>query len=530
MAKFDLVIHGGTVIDGSGATRQHADVGIQADRVAAIGTIDPASGATTIDATGHIVAPGCVDVHNHSDGWLLKKRHFLPKVSQGFTTEVIMADGISYAPVAPDTAVEWIHYLRSIDALTVPEYRGWETIADYMRCIDGSTAQNAIAQIPYANVRTLVMGWGREIPDDVQTRLIQAEVRRAMEQGAAGISTGIDYIAQSFSTTDELVNACQAMAEYGGLYVTHVRYKKGLVEGMKEAVEIGKRAGVAVHISHLKSPKAEFTEEILDYVNRIAVNEVDFSFDVYPYHPGSTMLHFLLPYEVWEDGPLRAAQKLVEPRVRRLIAASLADAATPLDRIYLAWFASKENAQYQGISVDEYVRLSGKNTVDAICDLLIEENLAVTAVFRPAGPNDNADTLVEPFLQHEKFMLGSDGIYYPDGLVHPRVYGSLPRLLGPLVRDRKLFSLEEAVRKASGYPSERFGLTDRGVLRDGAFADLFVFDSDTIEDTATYSDPHQLAAGVDTVVVNGKIVLSGGEPVGPEDATQPGRALQFRRG
>jgi len=523
MAEFDLVIYGGTVVDGLGTPRCRSDIGIRGDRIVA------ASGAAALDATGQIIAPGCIDVHNHSDGWLLKERQFLPKISQGFTTEVIMADGISYAPVASDTAIEWIHYLRSINALTVSEYSGWKTIADYMRRIDGRTAQNAIAQIPYANVRTLVMGWGREVPDDVQTQLIQAEVRRGMEEGAVGISTGIDYVAQSFSTTDELVSACQAMAEYGGLYVTHVRYKKGLINGMKEAVEIGKRAGVAVHISHLKSPTAKLTEEVLNYVDHVAVNEVDFSFDIYPYHPGSTMLHFLLPYEVWEDGPLQVVPKLVEPRVRRLVAASLLDARTPLNRIHLAWFASKENSQYQGLSVAEYIRLTGRSSADAICDLLIEENLAVLAVFRPGGEDENVDTLVDPFLQHDKFMLGSDGIYYPDGIVHPRVYGSVPRLLGPLVRDRSLFSLEDAVRKASGYPAERFGLVDRGIVRDGAFADLFVFNPNTISDTATYSDPHQLAAGIDTVIINGKIVFSSGEAVGANEIDQPGRALLYRR-
>ena len=353
-------------------------------------------------------------------------------------------------------------------------------------------------------------------------QLIRAEIRRSMEEGAVGISTGIDYAAQSFSTTDELVSACQAMAEYGGLYATHVRYKKGLVNGLKEAVEIGKRAGVAVHISHLKSPTAELTEEILNYVDRVAVNEVDFSFDVYPYHPGSTMLHFLLPYEVWEDGPLQVLPKLVRPRVRRLLEAALSDAEILLDRVYLAWFASKENSRYQGLSLAEYVRLTGRSTADAICDLLIEENLAVLAVFRPGGEDEDVDGLVNPFLQHAKFMLGSDGIYHPDGIVHPRVYGSLPRLLGPLVRDHRLFSLEDAVRKASGYPAERFGLVDRGTLRDGAFAD-------TIRDTATYTNPHQLAAGIDTVIINGKIVFSGGEAVAANESSQPGRALLYRR-
>ncbi len=526
MPEFDLILHGGDVIDGTGAPRQRADVGIQGDRIAAVGQLDPTRALSTVDARGRIVAPGCVDVHNHSDGWLVKERHFLPKTSQGITTEVIMADGISYAPLAAETATEWMFYLRSLNGLSQTDYRGWKSIADYLRLIDGHSAQNVIAHLPYANARALAIGWRRAPPDDSETRIIQAEVKRAMEAGAVGISTGLDYVAQSFSTTEELVSACQAMAPYRGLYVTHVRYKKGVLDGVKEAVEIGQRAGVAVHISHLKASTAAASEELLDYVDRVAVHEVDFSFDVYPYFPGSTMLHFLLPYEVWEDGPLGVVRKLADPAVRRRFAVLLDEMRVDVDHLHLAWVASKANSQYHGVTIAEYARAVDRSPAEAICDLLIDENLAALAVFRTAD-EAQADSLVEPFLKHEKFMLGSDGIYFPDGIVHPRVYGSVPRLLGPLVRDRKLFSLEEAVRKSSGHAAERFGLVDRGVVRAGAFADLFVFDAHTIQDNATYSDPHNLASGIDTVIVNGRIILAAREPVGAREAGQPGRALGY---
>ena len=257
MADFDLVVHGGSIIDGSGSKARRADLGIQGDRIAAVGELDPKRGADSVDASGQIVAPGFVDVHNHSDGWLLKERHLRSKISQGFTTEVIMADGISYAPVTPETAVEWIHYLRSINGLQIEDYDGWRTIAEYMGRIAGRTSQNAIAHIPYANVRTMAMGWRRGVPDDAEMGMIQMEIRRAMEEGAVGLSTGLDYVAQKFSSTDELVAACKVMAPFGGLYVTHVRYKLGIIEGVEEAVEIGKRAGVPVHISHLKATKPE---------------------------------------------------------------------------------------------------------------------------------------------------------------------------------------------------------------------------------------------------------------------------------
>src|SRR5687768_10048295 len=215
---FDLLIQNGTIIDGTRKPRFAGDVGIRGDRIEAVGSVGSAATRRTIDARGKIVAPGFIDVHNHSDGWLLKHANFWPKTSQGFTTEVLMADGISYAPVDERTWRQWFYYLRSLNGLRLEDYRGWRSIADYMQLLDGGTAQNVATHIPYANVRTLSCGFGRNPPDDYQMRSIQAEIRAGMEAGAVGLSTGLDYLAQCFSSTDELVAACRAMAPYNGLY------------------------------------------------------------------------------------------------------------------------------------------------------------------------------------------------------------------------------------------------------------------------------------------------------------------------
>ena len=312
------------------------------------------------------------------------------------------------------------------------------------------------------------------------------------------------------------------MSPWRGLYVTHVRYKKGTLAGVREAVEIGKRAGVPVHISHLKAGSPAETDEILEYVDRVAVHEVDFSFDIYPYLAGSTMLNYLLPYEVWEDGPLAACAKLRDPAVRQRLESLLASFLTPADQITLAWFSTKSNARYQGFTLAQYAAQTGRRPAEAICDLLIDEQLAALAVLH-AGE----DAGIEPFLQHPKFMLGTDGIYFADGQVHPRMYGSAPRILGPLVRDRKLFSLEEAVRKLSGYPAQRFGLVDRGEIRQGAFADLVLFDPATVADRATVANPHQFSVGIEHVIVNGVEILTHGKPVETLGPELPGRALRF---
>ena len=520
-AMLDLIVQGGILIDGTGNPRYRADLGVLGDRIQQIGDLTGKEARDRIDARGRAVAPGFVDVHNHSDSWLLSNPNFLSKTAQGFTTEVIMADGISYAPVDRETVHSWIYYLRSLNGLRLEEYEDWESLAEYMALLDGRTAQNSIPHIPYANVRALACGFGRQAPDDVQMAQILREIEKGMEAGAVGISTGLDYIAQCHASTDELVRACRVMAPQG-LYATHMRYKMGILAALEEAVEIGKRAGVPVHISHLKAVDEPTAEKVLDYVDRVATQEVDFSFDVYPYLPGSTMLNFLMPYEIWDQGPLAALDQLRTRRFRDRLA-SILD-VPPLDQAIVAWTSSKGNHHLQGMAMGDYISRRGLSPADAIADLLIEENLSILLVFHRGD-----DSMVEPFLSHSHYMMGSDGIYQEGGLIHPRHYGSGPRLLGPCVRDRKLFSLEEAVHKLSGYPSRRFGLRDRGFLKEGNFADLVVFDPDTVQDRATYKNPHQLPSGIDHVVINGVPVLRHSQPVEGLDSPLPGRALRFHQ-
>jgi N-acyl-D-amino-acid deacylase len=519
---YDIIIENGTLIDGTRAPRYPADIGINGDKITAIGDLSGSDAASRIDAISKIVTPGFVDVHTHTDGWLLNNPHLHFKTLQGFTTEILMADGISYAPVNAPTAREWMYYLRALNGLRMDEYTGWQSIADYMALLDGHNVQNVMTHIPYANLRVIASGWGSTTPDDFAMRHIQTMIAQGMDEGAVGLSTGMDYIAECFATTDELVQACQAMSAQRGLYVTHVRYKRGTLAGVQEAVEIGRRAGVPVHISHLKANTIAESEAILNYIDRVAVHEVDFSFDVYPYVSSSTMLNYLLPYEVWPNGPLAALGYLNDPQIRERFAHSLS--LLDLDNIHIAWLPGKDNARHIGKTLAEYVAETRQSPAAALINLLIEERLAVLLVFRHTD-----DTLVAPFLQHEKFMLGSDGIYFPDSAVHPRVYGSSTRLLGGCVRDQQIFSLEEAVNKLTGYPASRFGMVNRGILRVGAFADIVVLDAETISDPATYDAPHQHAIGVSEVLVNGVPIITSGQPVETLADPLPGRYLKFNR-
>lgn len=521
----DLVIQGGDVVDGARTPRFRADVGVQGDRIVSVGDLREAPARRRLDATGRCVAPGFIDVHNHSDGWLLRRPHLLAKTRQGFTTEVLAADGISYAPVDEHTAPQWLHYLRALDGLRSEDYTGWRSLEEYLLRIEGRNVQNAATHLPYANVRTIVCGWGRGPADDFQMRQIQVEIQRGMAEGAVGLSTGLDYIGQCFVTTDELVAACSAMASQRGLYVTHVRYKLGLLPALREAVEIGRRANVPVHISHLKATSGSQINQVLAFLDE-ARREVDLSFDVYPYQPGSTMLSYLAPYEIWERGPLAAVDRLADPVTRRRFAAGLDAYRLDLDHVRLAWLQSRDRLELQGLTLNEVARRLGRPPGESLLELLIEERLAVLCVM-----DEGDDALVRPFLQHDLYMMGSDGIYHEDGVVHPRVYGSAGRLLGPCVRDLRLFPLEDAVHKLSGRPAERFRLSDRGRIAEGKYADLVVFDPATVADQATFDQPHQPTVGIEHVVVNGEPILVDSAPVLPvsgSDARLPGRYLRRR--
>ncbi len=521
---FDVILRQAQVIDGQKNPRFQADLGICGDRIQAIGDLAQAQAAREIDMQGKVVAPGFIEVHAHSDGWLLKQPHLEAKTRQGFTTEVLMVDGISYAPVNKDTALPWMHYLRSVDGLKISDYTGWESLTDYLSQLDEQSAQNVATHIPYANVRTLINGFSSRAIDDAQQTQIKSLIAEGMEEGAVGLSTGLDYLNQCFATTRDLVDACSAMRDSNGLYVSHIRYKRGILEGVKEAVEIGKRAQVDVHISHLKSREQETVDSLLSYIDDVARNEVKFSFDVYPYQSSSTMLNYILPYEVWEDGPLGVAAHLCKPIIRRKLARVLAHWSADPDQLIIAWTETREGAAYHGMSLTQLARERNQSLEDAVADFLIEESLAVLLVIR--GGNDR---MVYPMLQHDLCVMATDGVYYPDSQVHPRVYGSVGRLLGPLVRDENLFSLEDAIYKLTALPAERFGLKERGRLLPGSYADLVVLDPHTIQGPATYEDPHQFTTGISHVMVNGRFIIDAGRAVDYNEQAWPGRFIKAHR-
>jgi N-acyl-D-amino-acid deacylase len=278
---------------------------------------------------------------------------------------------------------------------------------------------------------------------------------------------------------------------------------------------------VRLHVSHLRDENDAAFGELMEYVDGVARHEVDFSFDVYPYQSGSTMLSYILPYDVWEDGPLAALAKLHDPEIRLRVRDGIRSYRNDTSKLRIGWVGGAENKHLQGMRLSDYVESTGLPAEEALVNLLIEERLAVLLVI-----DEGDDKIVEPWLAHDLYMMGTDGIYFPDGHVHPRQFGSAGRLLGRCVRELKLFSLEAAVRKLSGYAAERFRLPDRGVLKEGKFADVVVFDPDTVADRATYDDPQQHTVGIEHVFVNGTAVVRDGAPLDELPARLPGQFVR----
>ncbi len=516
----DLIIRNGTVIDGTGAPAFQTDVGVSDGRITTLADLTDATAANEIDAAGKIVCPGFIDVHNHSDGWLLRDGHQTCKTRQGFTTEIIMSDGISYAPVNRETWRDWIYYLRGLNGLRMQDYTGWETLDDYLSALTGRSVQNFAAQIPYANLRTLVHNFSRGPLDDSQIVRLKQLVEECLDAGAVALSTGLDYIAQCHSPTSELVKACLPMAGQNKPYVTHIRYKSGLLNGIREAIQIGREANVPVHISHLKCQPPYHPEQVFELIENACDEGIPTTFDVYPYQPGSTMLNYLLPYEVWEDGPLAATAKLADHRIRLKTEHSFQSYRLDLDHVRMAWAPTNDHVEDWGKSLQQIVEESGKETARALIDLLLDEQLAVLCVM-----DEGDDKLVEPFVAHPRCMMGTDAIYQPAGKVHPRAYGSAGRWLGPFVRDAKLFSLEEAIRKMTSLSADTFGLEGRGRLVPQAHADIVIFDQQQICDQASFESPIQNCCGIEHVLINGISVVQNGTPIDFTSTEVPGHRL-----
>jgi N-acyl-D-amino-acid deacylase len=515
----DILIVDGRVVDGSGQPWFRADIGIQGDRIAAVGRLERAPAITRIDAAGRIVAPGFIDAHVHGDLALLADPYHEPGIRQGITTHILGQDGVAMAPASPSTLAYMREYTAGFSGAPALDY-SWYSVSEFLNRFDRRCALNVALLIPNGNVRMEVMGLATRAPTPDEIRHMRRIVRECMEQGAVGLSTGLDYIPSRYADTEELIALCKEIASYGGIYVTHMRRydPAGLRDSMEEVFQIGRRADVGVHISHFNS-RADLALPSLDAA---CGNGIDATFDLYCYLAGSTILGMIaLPPWVQEGGVQATVARLQDPATRRQLNEWFANPARgPLDDVRLSFVSAPELHHYEGQTLGQAAAAAGRELGDFVCDLLINCRMLAGCIV-PHRQRGEAD--VQAFMRHPAMMAGSDGIYV-GGRPHPRGCGCFARYLRHYVRDAHTWSLEEAVSKLSAHAARRFGLKDRGLLREHMAADVVVFDPQAIVDRATYEDGKLLAEGMEHVIVNGELVLHAGR----RTPALPGRAL--RRG
>jgi len=532
--QFDVLIVNGRVVDGTGAPWFRADVGITGDRIAAIGTLGDATAATRIDAANLVVAPGFIDLLGQSEFNVLVDPRAASKILQGVTTEVT-GEGSSIAPVNDRLIGE-----AAANAAHFGVAQDWRTLADYFRRLDERThpAINVATFVGAGGVRNYVIGKDDRPATPPELEQMKQLVAQAMEQGALGVSTSLQYVPDRFASTDEIVELAKVAARYGGVYFTHQRSESvRIFESLDEVFAIAERAKIPAEIWHLKTAyKASFGRmpEVLKRVEAARARGLDITANQYPYTRASNGLDSCLPLWAREGGLDKTLARLKDPATRERIKKDMDDpnattwenqwyGANGGDGVMLSTVLNPELQKYEGMTLTAIGKAMAKDPRDAVMDLVIADRGESSVITSIMDEDDVRAAMRNPLVG-----VGTDsGARAEDGRLsenksHPRAWGSFPRILGRYVRDEHLLTLEEAVRKMTSKAAARVHLTDRGLLRPGMVADLTLFDPAAIHDVATFEQPNRYSTGVRHVFVNGRRVVADGAIT----TERPGRALR----
>jgi N-acyl-D-amino-acid deacylase len=535
-SSIDVLVVNARIVDGTGAPAHDGGVAVTGGRVLEV--LDPA-GATAaaprarrvIDARGRVIAPGFIDLHSHSDMPLVTDGNAQSKIRQGVTTEVIGESG----SIAPQKAPA--------------EHQPWTDFAGYFGLLEQQgISVNLLSYVGLGTARELVVGNDNRPATPAELAAMQALVTAAMRQGAAGVSTGLIYPPNAFATLDELVALSTPAAALGGRYASHLRHDgKRLRDGIEEAIAIGERAKLPVHVFHIKvTGQQNFgrMKEVVALVEAARARGVKVTADIYPYIASSTSLTATLPQWVMDGGPDALVRNLTDRRTRARVRRDMEDPSAAWDNRYqsagtwanvqlasigrtrgVAATDESPNRKYEGMRVADAAKAAGKDPFDFVFDLLVDTRGSVGCVYFIMSEDDVKLALVQPWV-----AVGSDGsalsIEGPlrSGVPHPRNFGTFPRVLGKYVREEKVIPLEEAVRKMTSLAASISQLPDRGTIAPGKWADLVIFDPATVTDTATFEKPFSYPVGIDTVLVNGQVVLDEGTHTG----TRPGQVLRHK--
>jgi N-acyl-D-amino-acid deacylase len=528
---FDVIIRGGTVYDGTGAEPKNVDVAIRGDRIAEIGDLKTAKVKTVVDASGLAVAPGFINMLSWSNESLIQDGRSQSEIRQGVTTE-IMGEGESMGPVN-DRVRE--HMLR--EQSDIKYEIKWNTLAEYLRYLETrGVSCNVASFIGATTIRENVIGFEDKPPTPEQLEQMRQLVRKEMEAGALGIGTSLIYPPAFYAKTDELIELCRVAAKYQGKYISHMRSEGNrLLEGLDELTRISREAGIPAEVYHIKAAGQPNWGKIDDLLSRIEAARKEglkITADMYTYTAGGTGLDASLPPWTEDGGYPALFKRLRDPATREKIKVQVQTPSDEWENMYLAaggpehillvGFKSEKLKPLTGKTLAEVAKMRGKDPIDTAMDLIAEDESRIGTIYFIISEENIRKELSKPWI-----AFGSDeASQAPEGVFlksnpHPRAYGNFARVLGKYVRDEKVIPLTEAVRRLSGLPAANLGLDHRGLIKEGMFADVVVFDPATIADRATFEKPHQYAVGVKHVFVNGVQVLNDGAHTG----AKPGRAL-----
>ncbi|MEM2841923.1 MAG: D-aminoacylase [Thermoproteota archaeon] len=527
---YDIIIKNGKIINGTGNPWFMADIGIRNGRIDKIGRIKQGEAERIIDVKGLLVCPGFIDAHSHSDFTIFFNNRVESAIRQGITTMITGQCGSSLAPVNPARMSTLLEHVSPSIPPGEKLNLDWTTFRGYLdRLEEVGCSSNLATLVGHGSVRIAVMGMEARPPTYEELGIMKMLVAEAMEAGAFGMSTGLIYPPGIFSTTDEIVELCRVVAKYDGVYVSHIRGEgENLLDAVWEAIVIGERAMVPVQISHHKASGRKVwgkTEETLKLMEEARVRGVEVTCDQYPYIAGSTSLVTVLPPWAHEGGIERLLSRLRDPETREKIRYDIEHGLPGWHNLILSY--GWENIVISSVKSEKNKIIEGKNLVEAmrlkdkpdefttLFDLLLEENGEATIITFSMNEDD-----VRRVMKHPLQMVGTDSSsvapYGPlaRGKPHPRAYGTIPRILGKYVREEGALSIEDAIRKMTSFPAQKFKLKGRGLIMEGFWADIVVLDPDKVIDKATFQEPHQYPEGVEYVIVNGEVIVERGEHTG----------------
>lgn len=533
---FDIIIKNGQVIDGAGNPWIKVDVGVTCERISKVGKLSSASSAEIIDASGLVVCPGFIDMHTHSDFVLALKNNgeiLSPFIKQGVTMEVIGNCGFSPAPI------RYLNLLKDYSAGIAGGYGdqlswSWATMREYLELIEKQgVSMNVAPLVGEGPIRIAVMGFDTRGPTEQELEDMKRLVAQAMEDGAFGMSSGLIYAPGMYTTTEELIELCKVVAKYGGIATFHIRGSSELFfPALEEIIRIADESGVSVEQSHHEATGKDYWWKIgttLKIIDEARSRGLDITFDVFPYVAANTTMLTLFPPWSLEGGVQKFLGRLRDPATRERIKKDV-ETLVPVwppwkvggwphnfvkvcgwDNLIIIWCKGEKNKKFEKMSIGEVAKILGKDPFDAISDLLLEENGEMSVLIHEIGGDRVSEEPMLTVLRHPCASIETDAIPLKVGVPPPGLYGAYPRVLGRYVRERRILTLEDAVRKMTSLPAHRLGIKDRGILREGSYADITIFNPRTIIDKSTYANPRQHPEGIEYVLINGCIVVRKGD-------------------